>query len=265
MTPNLDPIRPTQSVLSWLIANRDGVLVGALVATAIVALMLVARMIGHRIVAKEAEAPTFGWKAIVGRVLSKTTVFFMVMAAVDIVNVAYKGSGGAVVALIGGEVQLMFGTTAAVVPNVKSGRLRALAITSARPSPLVPGIPALAASGVPGYEASQKAGLFAPAKTPVAIVNRLNQEVVALLNKPELKDRLLAHGVDVVTIGQYLQPSAKHAKIDRWVHPDEFRWFREQGEALGFGSVFSGPLVRSSYRADEQRHAAATGRGAVAY
>ena len=76
---------------------------------------------------------------------------------------------------------------------------------------------------------------------------------------------LRAHGVDVVTIGQYLQPSPKHAPIDRWVHPDEFRWFREQGEALGFGSVFSGPLVRSSYRADEQRHAAATGRGAVAY
>jgi lipoic acid synthetase len=76
---------------------------------------------------------------------------------------------------------------------------------------------------------------------------------------------LRAHGVDVVTIGQYLQPSPKHATIDRWVHPDEFRWFREQGEALGFGSVFAGPLVRSSYRADEQRHAAETGRGAVAY
>jgi lipoyl synthase len=68
---------------------------------------------------------------------------------------------------------------------------------------------------------------------------------------------LRAHGVDVVTIGQYLQPSAKHAPIDRWVHPDEFRWFREQGEEIGFGSVFSGPLVRSSYRADEQLHAAA--------
>jgi lipoyl synthase len=76
---------------------------------------------------------------------------------------------------------------------------------------------------------------------------------------------LRAAGVDVVTIGQYLQPSQKHTKIDRWVHPDEFRWFREQGEALGFGSVFSGPLVRSSYRAAEQKHAADTGRGAVAY
>ena len=67
-----------------------------------------------------------------------------------------------------------------------------------------------------------------------------NDEVVETMRD------LRENGVDVVTIGQYLQPSAKHATIDRWVHPDEFRWFREQGEALGFGSVFSGPLVRSS-------------------
>jgi lipoyl synthase len=86
-----------------------------------------------------------------------------------------------------------------------------------------------------------------------------NDEVVETMRD------LREHGVDVVTIGQYLQPSSKHAQIDRWVHPDEFRWFREQGEALGFGSVFSGPLVRSSYRADEQKHAAATGRGALSY
>jgi lipoic acid synthetase len=86
-----------------------------------------------------------------------------------------------------------------------------------------------------------------------------NDEVVETMRD------LRANGVDVVTIGQYLQPSSKHAPIDRWVHPDEFRRLREQGEALGFGSVFAGPLVRSSYRADEQKHAAATGRGAVAY
>jgi lipoic acid synthetase len=78
-----------------------------------------------------------------------------------------------------------------------------------------------------------------------------NEEVVETMRD------LREHGVDVVTIGQYLQPSSRHAQIDRWVHPDEFRWFREQGEALGFGSVFSGPLVRSSYRADEQ-HASAS-------
>ena len=93
----------------------------------------------------------------------------------------------------------------------------------------------------------------------IAGLGETNDEIVETLAD------LRAHGVDVVTIGQYLQPSPKHATIDRWVHPDEFRWLREQGEALGFGSVFSGPLVRSSYRADEQKHAADTGRGAVSY
>jgi lipoic acid synthetase len=108
------------------------------------------------------------------------------------------------------------------------------------------------AKEVAGYDVLTKSGI-------IVGLGETNDEVVETMRD------LRANGVDVVTIGQYLQPSAKHAQIDRWVHPDEFRWFREQGEALGFGSVFAGPLVRSSYRADEQRHAAETGRGAVAY
>jgi lipoic acid synthetase len=108
------------------------------------------------------------------------------------------------------------------------------------------------AKAVADYPVLTKSGI-------IVGLGETNDEVVETMRD------LRAHEVDVVTIGQYLQPSARHASIDRWVHPDEFRWFREQGEALGFGSVFSGPLVRSSYRADEQRHAAANGRGAVAY
>jgi lipoic acid synthetase len=108
------------------------------------------------------------------------------------------------------------------------------------------------AKEVADYQVLTKSGI-------IVGLGETNDEVVETMRD------LREHGVDVVTIGQYLQPSSRHAKIDRWVHPDEFRWFREQGEQLGFGSVFSGPLVRSSYRADEQRHAAATGRGAVAY
>jgi len=99
------------------------------------------------------------------------------------------------------------------------------------------------AKEVADYDVMTKSGI-------IVGLGETNDEVVETLRD------LRANGVDVVTIGQYLQPSPKHAKIDRWVHPDEFRSFREQGEALGFGSVFSGPLVRSSYRADEQRHAA---------
>ncbi len=76
---------------------------------------------------------------------------------------------------------------------------------------------------------------------------------------------LRAHDVDVVTIGQYLQPSAKHLPLDRWVPLDSFRRFREEGAAMGFGSVFAGPLVRSSYRAEEQRLAAEGGSRVVAY
>ena len=106
--------------------------------------------------------------------------------------------------------------------------------------------------GLARYDVLTKSGI-------IVGLGETNDEVVETMRD------LRAHRVDVVTIGQYLQPSPKHATIDRWVHPDEFGWFREQGEALGFGSVFSGPLVRSSYRAEEQRHAAETGRGAVAY
>ena len=108
------------------------------------------------------------------------------------------------------------------------------------------------AKEVADYDVLTKSGI-------IVGLGETNDEVVETMRD------LRAAGVDVVTIGQYLQPSQKHTKIDRWVHPDEFRWFREQGEALGFGSVFSGPLVRSSYRADEQKHAADTGLGAVAY
>ena len=108
------------------------------------------------------------------------------------------------------------------------------------------------AKALAGYPVLTKSGI-------IVGLGETNDEVVETMRD------LRSHGVDVVTIGQYLQPSPRHATIDRWVHPDEFRWFREQGEELGFGSVFAGPLVRSSYRADEQRHAAETGRGAVAY
>ena len=99
------------------------------------------------------------------------------------------------------------------------------------------------AKEIADYDVLTKSGI-------IVGLGETNDEVVDTLRD------LREHGVDVVTIGQYLQPSSKHAQIDRWVHPDEFRWLREQGEALGFGSVFAGPLVRSSYRADEQKHAA---------
>lgn len=122
---------------------------------------------------------------------------FKSMTNVDIVRISYKGNGPALNALVAGEVQLMFSNAAAVDPHVKSGRLRALAVASTQPSELAPGLPTVA-EAVPGYDAASTYGLLAPAGTPAAIINRLNQEVVRFLKAPGAKERLLKAGVEAV-------------------------------------------------------------------
>ena len=101
-------------------------------------------------------------------------------------------------AVIGGQVQLIFPTAGSAAPHLKSGRLRALAVTSAQRTALFPGLPTVAAAGLPGYEASSIVGIFAPAKTPAAIVNRLNAEIQQALNKPETKKRFFDSGVETI-------------------------------------------------------------------
>jgi len=122
---------------------------------------------------------------------------FKRMASVDIVRVPYKGSGPALIDLIAGQVQVMFPTATGGLPHVKAGRLRALAVTSARPSALVPGLPTVA-EALPGYESGVMYGVFVPARTPDAIVRRLNQESVRFLNTPEARERYFSAGVEVV-------------------------------------------------------------------
>lgn len=123
---------------------------------------------------------------------------FKSMAGVNIVRVPYSGPAAAFTAVIGGQLQLMFPDAGSASPHVKSGRIRALAISTAEPSALGPGLPTIAASGVPGYESGIISVMFAPAKTPAAIINRLNQEIVRVLNKPDVKERLFNSGVEVV-------------------------------------------------------------------
>jgi tripartite-type tricarboxylate transporter receptor subunit TctC len=119
------------------------------------------------------------------------------MGGVQIVRIPYKGTAQALNDLLGGQVQLMFSTLAPALPHVKSGRLKGLAVTSAEPSALAPGVPTVAASGLPGFEATSTQGMFAPGKTPAAIVQRLNQETVRFLNRPEIKEKFLSVGTDV--------------------------------------------------------------------
>jgi tripartite-type tricarboxylate transporter receptor subunit TctC len=120
------------------------------------------------------------------------------MAGVNIVHVPYKGNAPQVTGLITGEVHMVIGDVSLVMPHVKSGKLRALAVTSAEPSAMVPGLPTVAASGVPGYESGAIYGMWAPAKTPRAIIQRLNQEVVRYLRKPEAKEKFFNAGAEIV-------------------------------------------------------------------
>lgn len=121
---------------------------------------------------------------------------FKSMAGVNIVRIAYKGTGAALVDLLSGQVQVMFPNAAAVTPHVKSGRLRALAVTSAQPTALLPELPTVAASGLPGYETETSHNLFAPAATPKPIIGRLNDEIVRTLKMPDIRERLVNNGVE---------------------------------------------------------------------
>jgi len=123
---------------------------------------------------------------------------FKAMAGVNIMRIPYKSGAPALAALIGGDVQLMFVSAPTVAPHLKLGKLRALGVTSAQPSTLLPGIPTLAGSGLPGYQSVGITGIWAPAKTPVTAINRLNQEIVRFLKTAETKEKFINAGVEVV-------------------------------------------------------------------
>jgi tripartite-type tricarboxylate transporter receptor subunit TctC len=123
---------------------------------------------------------------------------FKRMAGVDIVRIPYKGSGPALNAVIAGQTQLMFPSAGSAMQHVKAGRLRALAVTTAQPSPLVPGLPTVAESGLPGYESVSPFGVFAPLNTPPAIVARLNRDIVRGLADADIKSRFFSAGVETV-------------------------------------------------------------------
>jgi tripartite-type tricarboxylate transporter receptor subunit TctC len=123
---------------------------------------------------------------------------FKGLAKVDITHVPYKGSAPALLAVIAGEVQLMFGNILATLPHAQSGKLKAIAVTSAERSGAVPNVPTIAESGVPGYEATGWNGVFAPAGTPRAIIAKLNADIVKVLNMPDVRERLTGMGSNPV-------------------------------------------------------------------
>ena len=136
-------------------------------------------------------------------------------AGIDITHVPYKGSGPAIQDLMGAQVDMMFDTTVVAAPQIKAGKVRPLAVTSTK---RLKGfdIPTMAEAGLPGYEVTSWQGIFAPAKTPPAIVARLNSEIVKILNMPDVRERMEQLGVDPVANTSDEFAAFQKAEIAKW-------------------------------------------------
>jgi tripartite-type tricarboxylate transporter receptor subunit TctC len=127
------------------------------------------------------------------------TARFAHMAGINLQHVPYKGGGPAVVAIVGGEVSTLFATIPSAIEHFKSGKLRALAVSSAKRNAALPDLPTVAEAGVPGYEAIEWQGVMVPAGTPREVVLKLNQALTKIVSMREVKDRVAALGSDLVT------------------------------------------------------------------
>ena len=141
---------------------------------------------------------------------------FKQMAGIDMVHVPYKGAGPAFVDLLAGQVTLYFASIPPALPHVKSGRVRALGISSERRSALWPELPTISEAGLPGYESGATYGLVTPARTPAAVVRKLNADVAKILNEPEIRARLAGQGMDIAAGTPQDFARSMKAEIAKW-------------------------------------------------
>jgi tripartite-type tricarboxylate transporter receptor subunit TctC len=138
------------------------------------------------------------------------------LARVKLVHVPFKGGGPAIVALIAGEVPVTFGTAASVSPHTKSGRLRGLAVTAGKRSAVLPELPTIAESGLPGYEMLNWLGLFAPAGTPRPIVDKLSSEAIRIVRLPDIIARFNAQGAEPSALATDEFAAFVKSEIEKW-------------------------------------------------
>ena len=141
---------------------------------------------------------------------------FKHMTGVNMVHVPYKGGGPSMIALLSGEVSLAFATTPSAIAHVKSGRLRAIAVTTARRSLATPDLPTIGEAGVPGYDVGSWYGLLAPAGTPKDIIARLNAEAGKALRLPDVKQRLDASGFEALTSTPEEYGAFMRSEVEKW-------------------------------------------------
>ena len=148
--------------------------------------------------AKSSPTPLFFGTAAYGSSGHLAAELFKQLAGVKLDHVPYKGAAPAIADLLAGQIHMTFDNIPVALPHIRSGRLRALGVTSASRSPLLPEVPAIAEAGLPGYEMTARFGLTAPAHTPPDVITRLNAEVVRALQAPQLKERFAGLGFDTV-------------------------------------------------------------------
>ena len=159
-----------------------------------------------------------------GSSLHMTGELFKHAAGVNIVHVAYKGTGPALVDLLAGQVQMIFSTMPPVLPHVKTGKLRALGVTTAARAKAAPDVPTIAEAGVPGFEVQNWQGIVVPKKTPAAIVERLNGEILKVLATPAMIEVLAAQGLDAA--------GGTPAQFDKLIREEIVKW-RKLVQAAG--------------------------------
>lgn len=145
-----------------------------------------------------------------------TGVMLNQMAGIDLQHVPYKGSGQAVVDVVGGQIQLMFSGMSSVMPHIKANRLRALAVTGDKRSQAAPDVPTIAESGFPGFAATAWYNVAGPAGTPKPIVTRLNQEVLKALALPDVKQRLESVGFELIGSTPEKLADYTRAELKKW-------------------------------------------------
>lgn len=148
---------------------------------------------------------------------------FKAQAQVDLQHVPYKGTGQALTDLLGGQIELMFAPTQTVIPQLQSGRLKAIAVTGTHPLEALPHLPTVAASGLPGYQAQGWFGLLAPKATPPALIARLHDDVAKVLAMPDVRKDLLAKGADPGDMSA--------AEFGRFIADEQAKWARLVKEA----------------------------------
>ncbi|OGA37547.1 MAG: hypothetical protein A3G24_05380 [Betaproteobacteria bacterium RIFCSPLOWO2_12_FULL_62_13] len=138
------------------------------------------------------------------------------LARVKLVHIPYKGGGPAIVDVLAGQVPVTFGTAASVSPHTKSGRLRGLAVTGGKRSAVLPDLPTIAESGLPGYEMLNWLGLFTPAGTPRAVVEKLSVEATRIMRTPEVRERLNAQGAEPSPLGTEEFTVFVKSEVEKW-------------------------------------------------